>query len=170
MTMSVLMFWFFAALAVIGSALVAFLGRLVNSAFALVMALIGVAGLYWTLGADFIGVTQILLYVGGVTVLILYGVMLTPKESTRVPWIRFIPAGILTVAVGFLLLTAYKGVELALAARGSAASADFEPTADKIGEAFLDREAYLIPFELASVLLLIVVVGAVFIARRRKEV
>jgi NADH-quinone oxidoreductase subunit J len=170
MTMSVLMFWFFAALAVVGAALVAFMGRLVNSAFALVMALIGVAGLYWTLGADFIGTTQILLYVGGVTVLILYAVMLTPKESTRVPWIRFVPAGVLTLAVGYLLLTAFNGVRLALSELHPGELADPLPTADMIGRAFLEREAYLIPFELASVLLLIVVVGAVFIARRKKEV
>jgi NADH-quinone oxidoreductase subunit J len=170
MTMSVLMFWFFAALAVVGAALVAFMGRLVNSAFALVMALIGVAGLYWTLGADFIGTTQILLYVGGVTVLILYAVMLTPKESTRVPWIRFVPAGIFTLAVGYLLLTAYNGVRVALYELHPVELGDPLPTAESIGRAFLEREAYLIPFELASVLLLIVVVGAVFIARRKKEV
>jgi len=169
--MSVLMFWFFALLAVVGAAMVAFLGRLINSAFALVMALIGVAGLYWTLGADFIGTTQILLYVGGVTVLILYAVMLTPKESTRVPWIRFVPAGVLTLAVGILLLTAFGGVATALNTLHSGGlEQPLEPTAAAIGEAFLDREGYLIPFELASVLLLVVVVGAVFIARRKREV
>jgi NADH-quinone oxidoreductase subunit J len=170
MTMSVFMFWLFAGLAIVGAALVALLGRLVNSAFSLVMALIGVAGLYWTLGADFIGTTQVLVYVGGVTVLLLYAVMLTPKESTRVPWIRFVPAGILTLAVGFLLLTAFSGVELALRELHGAELDDPQPTAEMIGNAFLDKDMYLIPFELASVLLLIVVVGAVFIARRKREV
>ena len=170
MTMSVIMFWFFALLAIAGAALVAFLGRLVNSAFALVMTLIGVAGLYWTLGADFIGTTQILVYVGGVTVLILYAVMLTPKESTKVPWIRFVPAGVLTLAVGYLLLTAFNGVKLAMAGLPAGQLAAPTPTAGAIGRAFLDRDQYLIPFELASVLLLIVVVGAVFIARRKREV
>ena len=170
MTMSLFMFWLFAGLAIVGAALVALLGRLVNSAFALVMALIGVAGLYWTLGADFIGTTQVLIYVGGVTVLLLYAVMLTPKESTRVPWIRFVPAGVLTLAVGFLLLTAFSGVQLALRDIHGTEPGDPQPTAEMIGNAFLDKDMYLIPFELASVLLLIVVVGAVFIARRKREV
>jgi len=170
MTMSVIMFWIFALMAVVGAGLVAFLPRLVNSAFSLVLALIGVAGLYWTLGADFIGTTQILIYVGGVTVLLLYAVMLTPKESTRVPWIRFLPAGVLTAAIGYLLITAFNGVLLAFdTIRGVDLTAPV-PTADQIGNAFLDKDAYLLPFELASVLLLIVVVGAVFIARRKREV
>lgn len=167
--MTVFMFWFFASLAVLGAILVAFLKRLVNSAFALAMALIGVAGLYWCLGADFIGTTQILVYVGGVTVLILYGVMLTPKDSTKVPWIRFVPALVLTAAVGVLLYTAWGGVGEFLESRAGHMAA-MQPTAEEIGTSFLEREKYLIPFELASVLLLIVVVGAVFIARRRKEV
>ena len=141
-----------------------------HNVLGLALSLIGVAGLYWTLGADFIGTTQILLYVGGVTVLILYAVMLTPKESTRVPWIRFVPAGVLTLAVGFLLVTAYGGVRLALSEFHASELGDPLPTAESIGRAFLEREAYLIPFELASVLLLIVVVGAVFIARRKREV
>ena len=76
--MSVFMFWCFAILAIVGAVSVAFMRRLVNSAFALAFALIGVAGLYWTLGADFIGATQIMVYVGGVTVLLLFAVMLTP--------------------------------------------------------------------------------------------
>lgn len=164
--MSAFMFWFFALLAIAGALMVAFLKRLVNSAFALAFALIGVAGLYWTLGADFIGTTQILVYVGGVTVLILYGVMLTPKESTRVPIVNFIPSGVVVVVVGAMLYTAFQGVKAAMAAR---TPAEIEPTADQIGTIFLEREGYLIAFELASVLLLIVCVGAVYIARRRKE-
>lgn len=166
--MSAFMFWFFALLAIAGALMVAFLKRLVNSAFALAFALIGVAGLYWTLGADFIGTTQILVYVGGVTVLILYGVMLTPKESTRVPVVNFIPAGVVVVVIGAMLYTAFQGVKAAMAARAVEIT-DPLPTADAIGTIFLKRDGYLIAFELASVLLLIVCVGAVYIARRRKE-
>ncbi len=167
--MTEFMFWFFASLTVLGAILVAFLKRLVNSAFALAMTLVGVAGLYWTLGADFLGTTQVLVYVGGVTVLILYGVMLTPKDSTKVPWIRFVPALALTAAVGFLIYSAWAGVEQFMDSRAGHIKA-IQPTAEEIGRSFLEREKYLVPFELASVLLLIVVVGAVFIARRRKEV
>lgn len=166
--MSVFMFWFFALLAVSGAVMVAFLQRLVNSAFALVAALIGVAGLYWTLGADFIGTTQILIYVGGVAVLLLFAVMLTPKESTRVPLLYFAPALAVTAVAAAMLYIVIRGVAASLAARG-AVLAEPKPTAAAIGRAFLEREGYLIAFELASVLLLIVVVGAVYIARRRRE-
>lgn len=166
--MSVFMFWCFALLAVAGALGVAFQKRLVNSAFSLAFALIGVAGLYWTLGADFIGTTQILIYVGGVTVLLLFAVMLTPKESTRVPIVKFIPAGIVVAVVAAMLFVVYKGVDAALTARAVTLQ-EPEPTAEAIGQAFLERDQYLVAFELASVLLLIVVVGAVFLARRKRE-
>lgn len=166
--MSVFMFWFFAILAVAGALMVVFLKRLVNSAFALAFSLVGVAGLFWTLGADFIGTTQILVYVGGVTVLLLYAVMLTPKESTRVPMVNFIPAGIVVAFIGAMIYTVYKGVGHALSTRNVELS-EPQPTAEDIGRIFLEREGYLVAFELASVLLLIVVVGAVYIARRKKE-
>jgi len=167
--MSAFMFWFFALLAVAGAVLVVFLKRLVNSAFSLAFALIGVAGLYWTLGADFLGVTQILLYVGGVTVLLLFAVMLTPKESTRVPLFQFFPAGLVVAVLAAVLVTVYQGVRAAIAARG-VTLAPPKPTAEAIGRSFLERDGYLVAFELASVLLLIVVVGAVYLARRRREV
>jgi NADH:ubiquinone oxidoreductase subunit 6 (subunit J) len=167
--MSVIMFWFFAILAIACALMVVFLKRLVNSAFALAGCLVGVAGLYWTLGADFIGTAQILIYVGGVTVLLLFAVMLTPKESTRVPIFNFLPAGVVVACVGGLLYTAFKGVRAALEARGVELT-EPQPTADQIGRIFLEREGYIVAFELASVMLLIVVVAAVYIARRKREV
>ena len=162
------MFWCFAIVAIAGAVSVVFMRRLVNSAFALAFALIGVAGLYWTLGADFIGATQIMVYVGGVTVLLLFAVMLTPKESTRVPLAHYVPAGVVVAAVAGMLYTVYRGVQFALSARAAEMS-EPEPTAEAIGRIFLERDGYLVAFELASVLLLIVVVGAVYLARRRKE-
>ncbi len=166
--MALFMFWFFALLAVIGAIMVAFLKRLVNSTFALIASLIGVAGLYWTLGADFIGTTQIMIYVGGVSVLLLFAVMLTPKDSTRVPLLHFVPAAVVVAAVAAMLCTVYQGITASLDARGAVLT-EAKPTVDAIGRIFLEREGYLIAFELASVLLLIVVVGAVYIARRRRE-
>jgi NADH-quinone oxidoreductase subunit J len=166
--MSIFMFCFFALLAIGGALMVAFLKRLVNSAFALVASLVGVAGLYWTLGADFIGTTQILLYVGGVSVLMLFAVMLTPKESTRVPVLHYLPAVAVVAVIAAMLYIVYQGVRASIDARGVALDAP-APTAEAIGRAFLERTGYLIGFELASVLLLIVVVGAVYIARRKRE-
>jgi NADH:ubiquinone oxidoreductase subunit 6 (subunit J) len=166
------MFGFFAGCAVLGAMLVAFLPRLVHSAFSLVLALVGVAGLFWTLGADFLGATQVLLYVGGVTVLILYGVMLTPEAATR--WSvksLLLPGAFVGASTAVLLMIVWRGLrELGKLNLEAAPAPDAEVgTVASIGEAFLTRDQYLIPFELASVLLLVALIGAVYIARRRQE-
>jgi NADH-quinone oxidoreductase subunit J len=162
------MFAVFAALALLGALLMAFHRSVVHSVFALVMSLFGVAGLYWTLGADFLGATQILLYVGGVTVLLLFAVMLTTRETTRVSLLRNVLVAPIVGWLGLSLFGAYQGVQAALAATGHVPP-EPEPTTDAIGTALLERDAYLLPFEAVSVLLLVVLIGAVVVARRRPE-
>ncbi len=162
-------FYFFAALALVGSAMVALLPRLVHSAFALVMALSGIAGLYWTLGADFLGAVQLLVYVGGIMILFLYGVMLTPKESSRWNLQSILFPGLLCVLpLAVLLHLGWTGVEAAVEFLPTLPEP--EPTTKTMGKWFLDREKYLVPFELASIVLLVALVGSVYLARRRKEV
>ncbi|HVO13555.1 MAG TPA: NADH-quinone oxidoreductase subunit J, partial [Vicinamibacteria bacterium] len=79
MTAFALVFWAF-AIVTVGSAAVVVLSRtLIYSAFALLGTFFGVAGLYAMLGADFLAATQLLIYVGGILVLLLFGVMLTHK-------------------------------------------------------------------------------------------
>ncbi len=163
------MFFVFAGLAVVGGLLVAFHRNIVHSAFALVAALFGVAGLYWTLGADFLGATQVLLYVGGVTVLLLFAVMLTTRDSTRVSIGRNI---LVAPIVGLLFLyvwQACQGVVQIVSGTGTVVTEDVAPTTGTIGTMFLQRDQYLLPFEAISVLLLIVLVGAVTLARRGQE-
>jgi NADH:ubiquinone oxidoreductase subunit 6 (subunit J) len=75
---------------------------------------------------------------------------------------------VVVAAVAAMLYAVYRGVSAALAARNLELT-EPEPTAETIGRAFLERDQYLVAFELASVLLLIVVVGAVFLARRKRE-
>jgi len=163
------MFFVFAGLALVGGLLVAFHRNIVHSAFSLVAALFGVAGLYWTLGADFLGATQILLYVGGVTVLLLFAVMLTTRDSTRVSLGRNV---LVAPIVGLLVLyvwNACQGVMQLVADTGTVVTEDVAPTTEAIGTLFLQREQYLLPFEAVSVLLLLVLVGAVTLARRGQE-
>jgi len=162
------MFWFFAACALVGALCVALSPKLVNSAFSLVLTLAGVAGLYWTLGADFLGAVQLLIYVGGIMILFLYGIMLTPKEATRWKATNLLLPGLFCVVpTGALLYLGWQGLSAAVAFPGGAA--DPAPTSRRLGEMFLDRTQYLIPFELASVVLLVALVGSVYLARRRKE-
>ena len=84
------MFLFFAGITVLGAFVVFSHPSIVHSAFGLVAALFGVAGLYWSLGADFLGGLQLLLYVGGVTVLLLFAVMLTTRDTTRLSLARYV--------------------------------------------------------------------------------
>lgn len=161
------MFVVFAALAVLGAAVLFFHPSIVHGAFALVASLLGVAGLYWTLGADFLGATQLLLYVGGVTVLLLFAVMLTTRDAQRIQIGRYVLGALLVGLLGAWLVQACQGALAVLA--GAPLPGDPQPTTPALGEAFLDRGRYLLPFEAISVLLLVVLVGAVTLARRRSE-
>ncbi|MEE8148128.1 MAG: NADH-quinone oxidoreductase subunit J, partial [Longimicrobiales bacterium] len=72
-------FWVFASVTVLSAAVVVLARSLIYSAFALLFTFFGVAGLYVLLGADFLAATQLLVYVGGILVLLLFGVMLTHR-------------------------------------------------------------------------------------------
>jgi NADH-quinone oxidoreductase subunit J len=164
MTPSAVVFWVFAAITV-GSALVVVLARsLIYNAFALLGTFFGVAGLYLLLGADFLAATQLLIYVGGILVLLLFGVMLTHKIydlDLRSEVTQFLPGLIVSAGVfGVLALTAV-GTPWA-GGEGRLPS----PTTEEIGALFLGQ--YLLPFWAASILLLVALIGAAMIVRRKK--
>jgi NADH-quinone oxidoreductase subunit J len=161
--MEALIFYVFAGITV-GSAAVVVLARsLIYNAFALLFTFFGVAGLYLLLGADFLAATQLLVYVGGILVLLLFGVMLTHKLYSldlRTEVNQFIPG--LIVAVGLFALLATTAVKTAW---NVSAGRLPEPTTEQIGKLFLSD--YLLPFEAASVLLLVALIGAAMIVRRK---
>ena len=164
MTAEAVVFWVLAVLTV-GSAAVVVLSRtLIYSAFALLFTFFGVAGLYVLLGADFLAATQLLVYVGGILVLLLFGVMLTHKIydlDLRGGTSQLGPG--LIVALGlFVVLT-----RTALSTGWAAEPRMPAPTTGAIGRLFLGE--YLLPFEAASVLLLVVLIGAAMIVRRRRN-
>lgn len=157
------MFLVFAAITVLGALVMAFHSSIVHSAFALVATLFGVAGLYWTMGADFIGGLQVLLYVGGVTVLLLFAVMLTTRDTMRSSIGRsFLMAPIVGFAA-WNLLRAYQGVTEGLA---GATPSEPTPSTEAIGRLLVTRDGHLLTFEVVAVLLLLVLIGAVTVARR----
>ena len=160
------MFLVFAGMAILGALVLFGHPNIVHGAFSLVLSLMGVAGLYWTLGADFLGATQLLLYVGGVTVLLLFAVMLTTRDVSRPQLGRYVIVGVLAGLLAPRLLYAYEAIAQMIAISGPAALVDPSPTTESIGTAFLTRDAYLLPFEAISLLLLMVLVGAVTVARR----
>ncbi len=162
------MFIFFASLALLGGLLMAFHPNIVHSAFALVAALFGVAGLYWTLGADFLGATQVLLYVGGITVLLLFAVMLSTRDAARISIARYALMAPIVGLLGAFLVTTGKALVPIVRAAGGALGPT-EPTTEKIGNLFMDPTAFMLPFEILAVLLLVVLVGAITLARRGEE-
>lgn len=161
-----IVFYALAALAVLGAAWVAFARNIVHSAFALLATFLGVAGLYALLSANLIAVLQVLVYVGGVLVLILFAVMLT----SRIAEVRVtnrsagvIPAGIAgAVLAGVLTYAAlnFPTGDPPLAPAPVSATA-------AIGDALLGP--YVLPFEVISVVLLAALLGGVTLARGRSR-
>jgi NADH-quinone oxidoreductase subunit J len=162
---SQILFYFFAVLTVGSAAVVVFSRSLIYSIFGLLFTFFGVAALYVLLGADFLAATQMVIYVGGVLVLLLFGVMLTHKLydlDLKTDSFQVIPALLLIAAVfGLLLLAMTRATWFAGGMRQA------EPTTAGIGKLFM-RE-YILPFEVASVFLLIALIGAAMIVRRRAE-
>ena len=158
-TGTVVAFYVLAAITV-GSALMVVAARnLVHAVVFLVVSFVGVAGLYITLSADFVAVTQVLIYAGAIAVLMLFAIVLTPRQSrdNSEAFLR-LPAAL--VALLMLITLGY----VALDTDWSIAGRDgFEETASVIGEALLDK--YVLPFEIASVLLLVAMLGAIVIVR-----
>lgn len=156
-----MVFYLLAALTV-GSALgVVLTTNVVHSALALMGTLLGVASLFVLLNADFLGVVQLLVYVGGILVLTLFAVMLTSRTDVRVSnrSVGRLPAALLSLALLGLLATAAGQATWVTAGAEAPAT-----TVYGIGNAFLTE--YLLPFEVASLVLLVALIGAVVVSRK----
>lgn len=152
------------ALLLIGSALAVLLNAsIVRAATCLLGALGAVAGFYLLLSAPFVAAVQLILYVGGVMVLIVFGVMLTGRGATpavrRLDWVL---AGGVGVVFLVTLFASFAGASFA-----SADAAVAAPAIDALGREILTT--YLLPFELSSLLLLAVLIGAAYLARPVKR-
>jgi len=153
------------ALMMIGAALgVVLITNIVYSAFLLGGVFISMAGLYLLLNADFVATAQILIYVGAVNVLILFAIMLVNKREDFAPvaraWIRRGATGLVCVGLFALLGTMVLATPWSLSTQVPAGDAAIVT----IGKHFFTD--FLLPFELASILLLMALIGAVVLARR----
>ncbi|MGH7199942.1 MAG: NADH-quinone oxidoreductase subunit J family protein [Planctomycetaceae bacterium] len=191
MTGAELLFWIFASLSAGGAVAVVITQNIVRMAFWLMVSLGSVAGLFFLLHADFVAATQLLIYVGGTVVLLIFGVMLTASG----PYVRIktSPAeAFLSAGVGLLFLAMIVATVTAVdwPAVADVAPEGYNPpaqgnTARPIGLAFLsvrpdtDLEkpadatlgtGYLLPFEIISVHLLVVLIGAAYLARAKRRV
>jgi NADH-quinone oxidoreductase subunit J len=162
MNVSTAVFYLIALVTVASAAMVAFSRNIIYSAFSLLGTFMGVAGIYIFLGADFVAAAQVLIYVGGILVLILFAVMLTHRITDVTITNRAagrVPALIVVGILAYLLVQTIRETNWV-----RAKEVVYAPTTAKIGDQFLEQ--YLLPFELASVILLAAMIGAVVLSRK----
>ena len=164
------LFYLFAGMAGFAAIGLVISRNIVRSAVCLLFTLTGVAGLYFLLGAEFLAAVQLVVYAGGTLILIIFGVMLTSKS----PFSRFEPklveVVLATVLASVLLITLVMAIRSYHFGPGPAAVSASEEAGypvDRLGQALLGD--YLLPFEIASVLLLVVMIGAAYLAKGRRR-
>ncbi len=158
-------FYLFAIITIVSGIVVVNSNNIVHAAFSMLLTFFGVSGIYVLLGADFLVIVQIMVYVGGILILLLFGVMLTNKITNveiRSGSIQVIPAviglGIFAALLFFVMTsTSWKSEQFEIPLT----------TSYQIGEVLLTE--FVLIFELLGILLLIALIGAASIARRDKE-
>jgi NADH-quinone oxidoreductase subunit J len=197
MTVTAVLFWLVAGMTGGSALMVVLTQNIVRAAVWLLFTLAGTSILYFLLAADFVGATQLIVYVGGTLVLVVFGVMLTAQG----PFVTM-KAGAGEWAVATIVGILFFGVLAATASftvwpttPPERVDAAFSPTTQQLGQSFLgatqampranltgmpagakaeqrQEVAYLLPFEIISVHLLVVLIGAAYLARakRRREV
>jgi NADH-quinone oxidoreductase subunit J len=165
MTADQIIFLLTGALVLFSALMVVTTGKLIHAALWLVAALFGVAVLYAILQANFLAVVQVVVYIGAIAILFIFAVMLTRKEmrdqgsQTRPNW--WVPALLgLAILAGLVFLI----INQPNVFRSAQALPEGLDTLQALGTALVSPTAYVLPFEVASVLLLAALVGAVYIA------
>lgn len=162
MELTTLLFYLFSTVMVAAAAVMVFSKNIVHSAFALMFTLIGVASLYVLLYADFLAATQLLVYVGGILILILFGVMLTSQGqsfSFKTISVNIVPASLLSSAVLILLIYAFIQTDWIVTENNIR-----DETVREMGMMLMGD--YILPFIVVGVLLLIAIIGAILMSTR----
>lgn len=157
-----LIFYLFAAVTIVSAFFVVTSRNIVHSAFYLLFTFFGVAGIYVMLGADFVAIVQLIVYVGGILILLIFGVMITNKITEveiKTGTIHTLPAaigvGLFTGIVGAVILnTQWRVVDSEMQVN----------TLSAIGNSLITE--YVVVFELLGILLLIALIGAASMARK----
>src|ERR1700740_3644139 len=139
------------------------LRKLVHCALALAICFVGLAGLYLDLGAQFVGLAQILVYVGAVVILIVFAILLTRSDELPLARAARYFSGVI-VSAGVFAVLAWAMVTGAGAQGSTAAQA--QATMGQIGAALMGR--YILPLEIVGLLLTAALIGAVVIAMEEK--
>src|SRR6266576_3470267 len=168
------LFYFFAGIAVASAALMVTRRNVVHSAIFLITALLATAGIFLQLRAEFLFIVQIILYVGGIMVLFVFVIMLVNLDVAlqqiqfaRQKWVALIVALALAGQVGVMFWTSGKMPGQGLPMLTAVAANRLPLNSEAVAKSLFD--SYLLPFEIASVLLLVAMIGAVVMAKKRAE-
>jgi NADH-quinone oxidoreductase subunit J len=157
-----ILFYIFALLTIASAVFLVTTKNIMYSAVALFVTLFNIACLYILLRADFIAITQIMVYVGGILILLLFGIMLTHKITDvdiKTKNLNIIPSVIFTVGITAIIIIIMLTTKWRLIN-----PVKNESTINEIGKLMLT--SYLLPFEVASIVLLIALIGAAMYARK----
>jgi NADH:ubiquinone oxidoreductase subunit 6 (subunit J) len=180
MTMEQVLFYLVAAIAIVSALYVAATKNLIRSVFMFFVTLMAIAGLYVLCMADFVAITQVVIYVGGILVLIIFAFMLSGKETlanlqqqTNFINISKLPAFLLAGLFFIVLLNvivksnvnSQQWIEKAVLTNNVIGAKD--TTIDNIGINLMGN--YLLPFEAISILLMMALVGAAHLSRKEKQ-
>lgn len=167
-----IVFYFFAGIAVLSAVLTVTRRNAVHSAIFLITALLATAGIFLQLRAEFLFIVQIILYVGGIMVLFVFVIMLVnldvalhQVQFSRQKWVALVIALALGAQVGLMFWSSGKMPGQGLPVFTVAPANTLPPNAEEVAKSLF--ESYLLPFEIASVLLLVAMIGAVVMAKKR---
>ena len=159
----VIAFWILAVVGIVAALGVVLLRNVFRAALSLVLCFLAVAGLYITLSADFLAAVQILVYVGAISVLIILAIMMTrevqrgsPSNKMRIP-VFIIVAVFLGVLIFSMINTPWP----------VSSTPPVEPTTPALASSLFGSNGFILPVEIAAVLLLSAMLGAIVIAREK---
>ena len=169
-----IIFFILAAITLTSAVVVVTIRNLFHAALALMVSFLGVAGIYVLLEAGFLGMAQLLVYIGAISILIIFAIMMTRRlmQTSETPFNSQAVAALVGSAVTLVILvvviarlyTLTPSTETLLGAAPAVDPAIIDSSVARMGRSFVSADAYFLPFELASVLLLAALVGSIVIA------
>ena len=192
MTFDQVLFLIVAVFTVVSAIFVVTMRNLFHAALAMMASFLGVAGVYIMLDAGFLAAAQLLVYIGAISILVIFAIMLTRRlmQTHESPFnsqpLFGLVTAVATCAVILVVIVRMNNITLPdgstqavwplepsttvpLAARPEVSTEVLNSSVERMGEAFVSSDAYVIPFEIASVLLLAAMVGAILIAWPKTE-
>ena len=156
-------FWIMAVVVVIAALGVIFLRNVFRAALSLILCFVTVAGIYLTLSADFLAAVQILVYVGAISVLIILAIMMTRDVQQGSPGNKMkIPAFIVAVVLLGIMIFTVTNTSWQIAGESP-----LTPTTVPLAVKLFSENGFILPVEIAAMLLLAAILGAIVIAREK---